>query len=55
MFTQLEIINILISCNTATELLEIRDLLEETGHVLQFVAMQVYNGFMCHFLSLEVI
>lgn len=52
-YTQLEIINILISCNSATELLEVRCLLEDTGHTLQCVAMEVYNNFMNHFLVLD--
>lgn len=50
MYTQLEIIDILISGNSATELSDIRDLLEETGHILDKVAMEVYNSMMNHFL-----
>lgn len=53
MYTQLEIINILIFCNSASELSFTRDLFEYTGHTLESVAMEVYNNLMCHFLMLD--
>lgn len=48
--TQPEIINYLNTCcENALELLELKELLESTGHILQSEAMMIYNINMLHF------
>lgn len=51
MYSQQEIINILCMCDSASELLYVRCLLEDFGNSLQDVAMDVYNFYMEKFLT----
>lgn len=52
-YTQNQIITILNTCKSAVEILEVRQLLEETGHVLQCQAMIIYNANMSHFYETD--
>lgn len=55
MYTQLEICGIFLQCDTATELMDVRELLEETGHYIGSVAFEVYNNSMNLLLITEKI
>lgn len=47
-YTQIQIIGIFNKSKTALELLQSRELLEDTGHTLHCQAMIVYNTNMTH-------
>lgn len=53
MYTQIEICRILIACETATELLNISEFLQDTGNALGGVAWDVYDHLMLNLVFLK--